>query len=274
MVGIRRFVFGAIGAAVAVAAGAALIRRVIREQRTNAAILNETLPVHSKWWRQQATLPGDLLYIALGDSAAQGIGATAPNRGYVGLIAERIAELTGRSVRTVNLSVSGARVEDAITVQLPKLRGYAPDVVTLSIGANDVVAFEPTRFEEALRTIFEALPPHAIVADLPYFYLPRNERTVARANAIVHKVAAEFGLTTAPLYATTRGAGLRGALTLFANDMFHPNDRGYRLWADAFRPALQNLLLPNATPTATHAATSSDPPPAGPPRNPTPGSTR
>lgn len=236
-----------IGVTAAIAASIAFVRHLLSNRTRNAAILNETLPVHSKWWRERAILPGELLYVAMGDSAAQGIGATAPNRGYVGLIAERVGELTGRSVRTVNLSVSGARVEDAVAVQLPKFRGYAPDIVTVAIGANDVGTFEPASFEQALRTVFAALPSHAIVADLPYFYLPHNERTVAQANAIVRRLAHEFGLTVAPLHETTRDAGLLGALTLFAKDMFHPNDRGYRVWADAFAPALLSLLRSGAT---------------------------
>ncbi|HWU45672.1 MAG TPA: SGNH/GDSL hydrolase family protein [Humibacter sp.] len=222
--------------------GAAFVRRLNHGRIRYAAVLNETLPVNSKWWREHAAVSGEILYVAMGDSAAQGIGATAPDRSYVGVIAGRIAQLTGRTVRTVNLSVSGARVKDAVAVQLPAFRELAPDIVTVAIGANDVAEFEPAGFERDVRELFAALPPHAIVADLPYFYLPRNERTVAYANAVVRRLAREFGLTVAPLYRTTRHAGMRGALTLFAKDMFHPNDRGYRLWADAFTPALDEAL--------------------------------
>jgi Lysophospholipase L1 and related esterases len=245
-VGIKRgTVFSLVCATTAAAlfgTAVALARGFDRRRRRHAAALNETLPVHSKWWREHAAVPGDVLYVAMGDSAAQGIGATTPDGSYVGVIARRIAESTGRTVRTVNLSMSGARVEDAVAEQLPKLRGYAPDVVTVAIGANDVGSFDPEPFERGIRELYAALPPHAIVADLPYFYLPHNERTVARANAIVRRVAGEFRLTVAPLHATTKGAGIRGALTLFAKDLFHPNDRGYRLWADAFAPALARAL--------------------------------
>ena len=58
------------------------------------------------------------------------------------------------------------------------------------------------------------------------------------ANQIVRRVAAEHGLTVAPLHATTKRQGLRSIATQFANDMFHPNDRGYRVWAEAFLPVL------------------------------------
>jgi lysophospholipase L1-like esterase len=210
-------------------------RRRIAE---NAVVLNETLPINSKWWRDHAKEKGELLYVAIGDSAAQGIGASAPNRGYVGLLAEHIRLATGRTVRVLNLSVSGATVELAVRDQLPRFVKLTPDVVTVAIGANDIANWDAAVFESGIREIFAALPPYAIVADLPCFHLPPNERKVAVANQIVRRVAAEHGLTVAPLHATTKRQGLRSIATQFANDMFHPNDRGYRVWAEAFLPAL------------------------------------
>src|SRR5918995_2824211 len=70
----------------------------------NKATLNDTLPVHSKWWRDHAAADGELLYVAVGDSAAQGIGASRPDRSYVGVLADDLRAATGRSVRVVNLS--------------------------------------------------------------------------------------------------------------------------------------------------------------------------
>lgn len=216
--------------------------RIRRRMAANSAILNETLPVHSAWWRARAKEPGDFLYVALGDSAAQGIGASSPGRSYVGLIAEAVADATGRRVRVVNLSGSGAGVADAIEQQLPRLARLAPDLVTVAIGANDIAAFDPAAFLAGIRRMFGALPSHAIVADLPYFYLPWNESRVREANRIVNAVAAERGLAVAPLHATTKRAGVAGIATHFAVDLFHPNDRGYRAWASAFLPAVLAAL--------------------------------
>lgn len=214
-------------------------RREVAEARFR---LNQTLPVHSKWWRDAAKGEGDLLYVALGDSAAQGIGASAPDRGYVGGIAERIREASGRTVRVVNLSISGATVALAVSEQLPRLARLRPDVVTVAIGANDIAAFDPVVFRAGIRAVFAALPEDAIVADLPYFFLPWNERKVAEANRILREEAAVRGLTVVPLHATMRRHGLRGVLTHFAADLFHPNDNGYRVWASAFLPAVTALV--------------------------------
>ncbi|MDR5698463.1 SGNH/GDSL hydrolase family protein [Agromyces aerolatus] len=227
----------------------------------NAATLNDTLPVHSKWWRDRAAAGGDLVYAAIGDSTAQGIGASRPGLSYVGLIAEQIAERTGRAVHVANLSVSGATTALAVRDQLPKFARLDADVVTVSIGANDIAAWDADEFDGNIRTIFAALPRHAIVADVPCFYLPRNERKVAEANRMLRAAAREHGLRVVPLHEHTRRQGLRGILTEFARDMFHPNDAGYRVWAGAFRPAVAARLArirperaQRASPTSRTAA--------------------
>jgi lysophospholipase L1-like esterase len=216
----------------------------------NSLILNETLPVHSKWWRDHAKLRGEVLYVALGDSAAQGIGATRPDHSYVGLLARLIRDTTMRSVRVVNLSVSGATTSLAVQDQLPKLAKYRPDVMTVSIGANDIAKWDEAGFERNLRTIFAAVPPHALVADLPFFYFPHSERRVAVANLILRRVAAERGLEVVRLHRETRVRGFRRIFTHFANDWFHPNDHGYQVWADAFRPAVLASLARRFPPEA------------------------
>ena len=239
---------GAITTAAGMTATAIIKARSFTEwRRGNARVLNETLPAHAQWWRENAREPGELLYVAIGDSAAQGIGASEPRRSYVGLLADHIRLATGRTVRVTNLSVSGATVELAVRDQLPLLAGLSPDIVTVAIGANNVAVWNAAVFESGIRTVFAALPPHALVADLPCFHLPHNERIVAVGNRIVRTVAAEFGLTVVPLHATTKRPGLRSVATHVANDLFHPNDRGYRVWAEAFLPAVSadiELLLP------------------------------
>jgi lysophospholipase L1-like esterase len=220
----------------------ARIRKIQEQLEGGRVRISETLPVHSKWWRDVANAEGELVYVAIGDSAAQGVGASAPKNSYVGVIADHIAATTGRSVRTVNLSVSGATVALAVADQLPQFAELHPDVVTVAIGANDIVAFDPEKFEAGIRKVFEEVPDDAIVADLPYFYLPWTERRVAVGNRILRAAAEERGLTVVPLHEAMRQQGLHGAFTQFAEDLFHPNDHGYRVWASAFLPAVNELV--------------------------------
>ncbi len=241
----------AAGAAV-VAAGAVVARRLVqRRQTAGAKRIGDTLHLNARWWKEQSTHEGELLYVALGDSAAQGIGASRPGRGYVGMLATHLRRRTGMTIRVLNLSVSGARLREAIDVQLPAMEGLRPDIMTVAIGANDVADFDRTRFENELAVIFDALPSTAIVSELPSFYVGPRERRVREANAIVHRLAALHGLEVAPLYVRTRRqGGALYALNQVAADFFHPNDRGYRVWASAFIPLLDRRF-PATQSTAT-----------------------
>ena len=235
------------------AAAGAGVTRFMQRRNAAAADLNALLPVHSAWWRDRFDRKGKLLYVAMGDSAAQGIGASSPARSYVGRISASIRRQSHTSLRVVNLSVSGSTTWLCRKDQLPKFEKYEPDVVTVAIGANDIIQFNPESFEKNLRVIYGALPSHAIVGDLPAMWIPDREKKLVEANAIVRRVAGEFGLTVAPLYETTRKQGFFRTYRNSAGDLFHPNDRGYRVWASAFAPAITARL---ARITADEAATA------------------
>lgn len=224
------------GALAMSAAGAFGARAGVKGQRAAAQRVVDLLPVHADWWRERLHHEGQLTYLAIGDSAAQGVGATVPSRGYVGLLARRIRRRSRCTLRVVNLSVSGATTWGAKKDQLPKLSKYQPDICTVSIGANDIADFHPDKFERNLRAIYGAVPSHAIVAELPCMFFRERERKVAIANEIVNRVAEEFGLTVAPLHAITKRLGLRRTFLNSYGDLFHPNDNGYRIWASAFEP--------------------------------------
>ena len=233
----------ALATVLVLAAGIMLwVRWLGRRQRVWRVRLSDLIPVHSKFWRERAKQPGELLYVAIGDSAAQGIGASRPDRSYVGVLAGHIQNTTGRPVRVRNLATSGATVGIAIENQLPLLAKLTPDILTVSIGANDIVSFDAARFEREIGVLFDALPPHAIVADLPSFYFLPSQKRVKVANDIVTRAAQKRGLTVVPLHKRTDRQGVWGVVTQFAGDLFHPNDRGYRIWASAFVPAIDRRL--------------------------------
>lgn len=233
----------------AVLAGAAALwwRWLMKRQVRWGTRLAGNIPINSKFWRELNKQPGELLYVAIGDSAAQGIGASRPDHSYVGVLAKHIrAELAaagdGRMLRVANLAISGATVALAVDRELPALRTLTPDLVTVCIGANDIADWDEGRFRRDIRTVFDALPGHAIVADLPSFYFLPGEKKVLVANRIIREGARERGLVVVGLHALTKRQGLRGVATQFAGDLFHPNDRGYRVWARAFAGAVDDRL--------------------------------
>ncbi len=199
---------------------------------------------YKNYWQARAQEPmpdNALLYVALGDSTAQGIGASKPENGYVGLLAKRLEEKTGRPVRVVNLSVTGARVADVIKIQIPRLQQIElPDdaVVTLGIGSNNIRSFGAEDFRANFAELAGLLPAQTVVADVPYFGGGRansGEKNALEAGEIIREVARENNLPVTPLHEFTKnGDSIRN----YAADFFHPSDRAYRLWADAFWQAL------------------------------------
>lgn len=230
----------------------------------NKESIDATLPVHSKWWREHARGEGELLYVAIGDSTAQGIGASRPERSYVGQLAAAVRTQSERSVRVLNLGVSGATTSLAVRDQLPLFGALTerPALVTVAIGANDIDQWNAHTFDNNIHEIFSAMPSHAIVAELPCFYFPHNERKVAEANRILRDAANENELAIAPLHSATRHQGVRGILTEFARDMFHPNDHGYSVWAAAIWPTLAERLAAviDADPVSSAGVGASDAP--------------
>lgn len=195
---------------------------------------------YREYWsnRAQESVPANALtYVALGDSTAQGIGANKPEKGYVGLLAERLAEKTGRPVHVINLSVTGARVADVINGQIPQLQQLdLPEdaVVTLGIGSNNIRSFGAEDFRQNFGELAAMLPKQTVVADIPYFGGGRansGEKSALEASQIIRSVAESYGLPVAPLHKITKD---NDSIRNYAADFFHPSDRAYKLWADAF----------------------------------------
>ncbi len=186
------------------------------------------------WQRQNATIDvQNIAYVALGDSTAQGLGATHPSKGYVGLIGEELG------AQPFNLSKSGAKVEDVLYGQLPQLEKLPitdKTIVTIEIGANDVAGdFDAAKFEAEMTELLDRLPEQTVISDIPYFGASRyrsKEINVKVANDIMYRIAGERGFKLAALHEQMRR---NGGLTMFAVDWFHPSDISYREnWAAAF----------------------------------------
>ncbi|MFP7761298.1 SGNH/GDSL hydrolase family protein [Marisediminicola sp. LYQ134] len=189
-------------------------------------------------WRERATAAGALTYVAIGDSAAQGLGASTPWSGYVGLLAAAAETRAGAAVRVVNLSVSGAKARDVLDLQIPLVADLEPDVVTCAVGGNDVRRLDLADFRETMTGIVEALPEHALIADTPCFYEGRGEEKSRAAASVIRDILADRGRSPVELHRATEARTREYWRGDFALDFFHPSDRGYTVWASAFEPLL------------------------------------
>jgi acyl-CoA thioesterase-1 len=194
-------------------------------------------------------LPGEraaaIRYVALGDSTVEGVGASARERNYVSRLHTRLRAIYPRA-EVENLGRAGATSADVLTDQLSRAEDSKPDLVTLSVGPNDVtkgVAVE--RFEKNVETIFRRLriaTSAVVVATLlpdlaitPRFRdAPEREAVARRAvvfNDALARAAKLHGVVLVDLYPASR-AEVPQRPELLAGDGYHPSDAGYERWAE------------------------------------------
>lgn len=174
------------------------------------------------------------LWVALGDSTAQGIGASAHDRGYVGQLLGLLRTERDPAYRVVNLSRTGALTDDVLDRQLPALATIEQPValVTCGIGSNDVLRRPKRLIVERFERLVAELPTGTVLANIPQGL--GSGRTRA-ANALLAERAPAHGVIVADVHAHT-GAPWTAK---YAPDRFHPNDRGYQEWVAAFAAALE-----------------------------------
>lgn len=209
-----------------------------------ALLVLASIGPRAEHWELQAGLPGDVTYVALGDSLSQGIGSSSPQTSFVAVLADDLRERSDGQVRVVNLSVTGAEAAELVENQLPafedllaelEAHGREPALVTLVIGANDAGSTPPEEFRGHVETILDTLPAGSYVGDVPDFNGgPRLESAAALSEVVREEVSERPELVLVPLEAAT------GDLTLreYAGDFFHPSDGGYLRYVIAFRAAI------------------------------------
>lgn len=195
---------------------------------------------YTAWWSEQNQdalgQPGPLL-VVIGDSTAIGIGASAPDRGYVGLLRDALDRRDDPPDpwRVINLAQSGARVPDGLERQLPILtqviETFGEPAVTVSlIGSNDVAwSMETTLLRNRLRELIGHLPTESLIG-----LVAGGSPRARLANRAIKEAAANNGHRIINPWAEpgpSTGARL-------AEDRFHPNDLGYSLMARPFARAL------------------------------------
>jgi len=227
------------------------------------AVMRQDRPSYAAYWaahnervlreRAAQAAPGPL-WVAIGDSTAQGLGATGPRGGYVGQALTQLRRTTGQHWQVVNLSVSGSLIRDVLADQVPRLADYQPDLVTCGTGANDILFSAPAKLFADLRALLAAVPDNTVLLDLPlpagFWWIVGHISVpyITRMNRVIHEVADERNLPVAQVstHFTAPWAGK------FACDNFHPSQDGYRDWTRALLTALPAVVP--ALATAAHAA--------------------
>ena len=217
------------------------------------------------------------LYVAIGASDAVGVGARRPRTEAWPRLLHRRA--FPRGTRFVNLGVSGATAAEALARQVPQAERLGPDVVTVWLVVNDVIAgVAPDDYEAILDELVGRLrgagATRVLVGNCPYLdrlpaYLaglalgllpaPAEAQAIVDGyNAAIGRIAGRHGARLVDL----RGAGLAARRAghdarLVGTDGFHPSTAGHRALADAFAATLTAAELSAAQPARAAWASGS-----------------
>ena len=195
-----------------------LTGRLVRTLRPGVAATLGLGSEYRHYWlesNQRARHTDGPLWVAVGDSTAQGIGASAPDHGYVGQLLARLRDEQHRPWRVVNLSATGARIADVAREQVPRINDTGePELVTCAAGANDVIRFGFRRVVEALRDLIRALPTRAVIATIPQGLYDPEAPNAADRLALLEWLA-DRGLSVEQI----AEAGAAGRLTAIAGDL-------------------------------------------------------
>ena len=205
------------------------------------------------------TLPLDrrepVVYVALGDSTVEGVGATRHGADYVSRLYARLHEVYPRA-SVVNLGVGGATSADVRADQLERAVVLRPHLVTLSIGPNDITEQVPvSEYERNVETIFGRLTRETgavvvvnLLPDLAVTPRFRGRETApavggltVRFNDTLGRLARSYGVEVVDLYRPSQ-VEIPRQPELVAADGYHPSDLGYERWAELVWAAVERRI--------------------------------
>ena len=175
-------------------------------------------------------------WVFLGDSITQGVTHTHGHRSYVEHFAERVrGELGRRGDTVVNSGVSGATTEDLLPEFHWRAGRFAPDVVVVMFGTNDVLAGEDgvRGFRYRLDQIVQRSRDvgATVVLQTPPAVLEDGGRTpglMALYAEAVREVARDLGVLVVDHAAAWQEAAAGGVAPAgWLDDSFHPGPRGH-----------------------------------------------
>jgi acyl-CoA thioesterase-1 len=185
-------------------------------------------------------------YLALGDSYTIGTGTSTPSRNFPGHLQRKLEEVTGQRVMLVNPAVDGFTTSDLIQHELAEVDRFRPDLVTILIGANDVVQGVPqATYRDRLGQIYGrvqalglpagrvlalSIPDFSVAPAAARFGKPVQLRArIDRFNQVAEKAAAAHGFDYLDLADLSRaGASRPGWISA---DGLHPADAQYEAWS-------------------------------------------
>lgn len=193
------------------------------------------------------------VYIALGDSTVEGVGASDPSKAYTHLVYTDLSRHV-KNVQYQNYGKRGARVHDVVQNQLDKAIAEKPSLITLSIGANDVIRGTNLKdfrrdINHVLQTlaqtqsmvIFTNVPDFSFTRRVPKAVKPAVRMRIKQYNRIMARAADEHNATLVDTFGESYIIAKRFPEAV-SDDNFHPSDLGYALWANTMLTVIHDKL--------------------------------
>jgi lysophospholipase L1-like esterase len=185
---------------------------------------------------------------ALGDSTLTGPGLGHGGEVWVRGVARLLAAHAGVQVEVRSFAVEGARVADVVARQLEPALSWKPDLVITAVGTNDAVHVTPlARVERSFERLVGALCDGVAavvvggvgdlggIARVPFpLTVPLRARG-RRVDRVIRAVVDAHPVHYIDV-SSVDTAFRSGGRSLFSPDLFHPNELGHALWAQAAGP--------------------------------------
>ncbi len=211
--------------------------------------------------RSSVGAPGrpPLRLVLLGDATALGVGVDRVADTVGGQLSALLAEgAAGRRVELSSVAVAGSRSADLATQVARALVGNRPDVAVILVGTNDVtrlvrvgeaaehLAAATRRLREAGIAVVVGTCPD--FGALRAFALPLRQLLGWHSHRLARLQGAAAGAAGAIVVdlGEQTGAVFRADAGTLCHDGFHPSADGYRVWAHALLPAVQEAAAVKA----------------------------
>jgi lysophospholipase L1-like esterase len=203
--------------------------------------------------------PEPLRLVALGDGYTAGTDTSAARRdSWPAQLAQAMDQGDVRLYLVDNLAESGHTSDDVRRVQLPQLEALVPDVITLQVGVNDIIARDISLddyranmtqiLDEMLLSIepqrvFLVTTPDHTLTERGGDYGPRAEgrAAVAEANAILHELAAARGVTVIDIGPINQRVSEDASLVVGHGP--YPSAKQYAGWVEIIGPQMRRILM-------------------------------
>jgi lysophospholipase L1-like esterase len=185
----------------------------------------------------------EIRYLALGDSFTIGTGSR-PDQAFPARLAEGL-RARGRAVTLQNVAVNGFTTQDVLDREIAAVAPFAPTLITLAIGANDLVhGSSAVTYRAQVGRIFAAITS-ASVPITSVVALPQPDWSLAPIaagfgdrrllagrievfNTVLREEAESRGARYIDIFPLMHSQAKQG---MFASDGLHPTAAAHLAWA-------------------------------------------